>query len=79
MSETNRFELLTALAMTVDRGAIDFDPDQDLSRYIDWSVETGEGRSFELGAGGDQVVVDLTWAEITRLQRALTVLLLERG
>lgn len=72
-------ELLAMLTATVDRDAIDFDPDDENAAYIDWSIglDRDAGRIFELGQEGEAVAVELTWAQIARLQQALTVLLLE--
>jgi len=72
-------ELLAMLTATVDRDAIDFDPSDEDAPYIDWSVDLDgdAGRRVELGQEGEAVVIDLTWAQIARLQQALTVLLLE--
>lgn len=74
-------ELLASLTATADRDAIDFDPNDGAAPYIDWSSDHDgyeNGRHFEFGADGEAVMFGLTWAEIERLQRALTVLLLER-
>lgn len=70
--------VLAMLTATVDRDAIDFDPNDPSAPYFDWSVATEGGRIVELGQEGEAVAVDLTWAQIARLQQALTVLLLER-
>lgn len=70
-------ELLAMLTATVDRDAIDFDPDDESGAYIDWSTDLDGGRRFEFGQEGECAVLDLTWAQIARLQQALTVLLLE--
>jgi hypothetical protein len=76
-------ELLAAMVAGVDRGAVDLttegEEDERNERYIDWSCapEDGSGRSFEFHTDGETFHMDLTWEQITRLQQALTVLLLE--
>lgn len=80
----NRDQLLASLAAgREDVGGINFDDDT----YMDWSTETHDpqdydtitGRNFEIvDTDGDIVRLDMTWDRIERLQRALTLLLLER-
>jgi hypothetical protein len=78
---TARELLIAALLVNAeDDGAIAFDDD----RYIDWSIaanhdDPDSGRRFEVAdADGDLVQLDLSWAEIERLQRALTLTLINR-
>ncbi len=72
-----RDELLASLTETADRDAVCFDEGGG-GRYIDWSIETADGRSFTLDDGeGEAAAIELTWSEIERLHKALTVLLLE--
>jgi hypothetical protein len=71
-------ELLAMLTATVDRDAIDFDPDASEGLYIDWSTKTDGGRQFEIGANDETVTAEMTWSQIARLQQALTLLLLEQ-
>lgn len=70
----NREQLLASLQInTEDRGGVYL-----AGRYIDWSVSDDNSRRFEVGDDNDAVSIELTWPEIERLQRALTLLLLER-
>jgi hypothetical protein len=79
-----RQELLNSLtAGREDVDGVTFDDET----YLDWSTkvhdpadyETITGRSFEVvDTDGDVVRLDMTWDRIERLQRALTLLLLER-
>lgn len=49
-------------------------------RYVDWSVVNGdEGVSFVVGDRESGFGFDLTWSEVERVQRALTLRLLQRG
>lgn len=76
-----RDELIASLTATADPGAIHFEGRNDGS-YIDWSCKSADvdGRDFEFGDGdGDCVQIGLSWAEIERVQRALTLLLLNRA
>jgi len=78
---TTARELLAALLVnSEDDGAIAFDDD----RYIDWSTNVRDsddeetGRWFEIGDGEDATCIPLSWADIERLQRALTLALINR-
>lgn len=79
-SQAAREFLLASLLDDSDDGSITFDDD----RYIDWSVpvdrdDPDSGRVFEIqDPDGDLVQLPLSWAEIERLQRALTITLLNR-
>jgi hypothetical protein len=75
-------ELLAALLVnSEDEDAIAYDD----SRYIDWSCRTQDqngqetGRIFELGDDDGATSIELSWAEIERLQRALTLALINRN
>jgi hypothetical protein len=66
-----REQLIASLAATDNR-------DYQLSdgRYFDWSTETEDGVSMEIGDGTEAVVLDLTRDEIQSLQQRLTAWLL---
>lgn len=74
--------LASLLAGREDDGAVRFED----GSYIDFSCplydddyETVTGRSVEFGdEDGEAVGIPMTWARLERLQRALTLLLLER-
>jgi hypothetical protein len=69
----NHEQLLASLTeVSEDRDALVYD-----DRTIDWSLRFDGGRRFSFEDGTDDFVgFDLTWPEIERLQKALTLLLL---
>jgi hypothetical protein len=58
-----------------DLTAVHFDD----GRYLDWSTTTDEGVRMELGEGADAVQVGLSRNDVARIQRALTLWLLEHN
>ena len=76
MNGTTARELLLAslLVGDDDKDGIYFDED----RYFDWSGAREDGRLVELGDVDGSANMEMTWSEIERLQRALTLLLLNR-
>lgn len=71
----DRDQLMASLLVgNEDDGGVAFDDD----RYFDWSTEKKDGVGMEVSDGTDTAVVDLTWSEMERLQRALPLRLLQR-
>lgn len=87
----NSKQLLASLGVSDDDSdGVYFDGDSS-GQYVDWSssrrtyfAEDGEsgkevGRHFEIGDGEHGITLGLDWAEIERLHKALTILLLNHA
>jgi hypothetical protein len=70
--------LASLLVGNEDIGGVSFEDD---GRYCDWSSESENGVCFEVGdmGTGEATAIDVAWSEMERLQRALTLRLLQRG
>ncbi len=70
-----REELLASIIQTADRYCISFDED----RRIDWSHDDADGFNILIrNSDRKALLLTLSLDEIARLQRALTLLLLDR-
>lgn len=77
----NRDELLASLTLGIeDLNGVYFDAEEGSEgRYMDWSSERDGGVYFEVHDEDDTTAsVHISWPEMERLQRALTLALLKR-
>jgi uncharacterized lipoprotein YddW (UPF0748 family) len=71
---TDTEQLIASLTTTnPDVDGVQFDD----GRYFDWSTRTDDGVEFQAGTEAEAAVVDMSRDDVVRLQRALTLWLLQ--